>query len=47
MLHYYDQMGLLKPTSYGANGYRQYVEDLSAFFTRATERYCANKVAEG
>ncbi len=26
-LHYYDQIGLLKPTSYGANGYRQYGED--------------------
>ena len=26
-LHYYDQIGLLKPASYGANGYRQYGED--------------------
>jgi DNA-binding transcriptional MerR regulator len=26
-LHYYDQIGLLRPASYGANGYRQYGED--------------------
>jgi DNA-binding transcriptional MerR regulator len=26
-LHYYDQIGLLSPTSYGTNGYRQYEKD--------------------
>lgn len=26
-LHYYDEIGLLKPTSYGENGYRYYEED--------------------
>ena len=26
-LHYYDRIGLLKPSSYGANGYRYYDED--------------------
>jgi DNA-binding transcriptional MerR regulator len=26
-LHYYDQIGLLKPSSLGTNGYRHYEED--------------------
>ena len=26
-LHYYDEIGLLEPSSYGDNGYRQYDED--------------------
>ena len=26
-LHYYDEIGLLKPSSYGNNGYRYYGED--------------------
>lgn len=30
-LHYYDKIGLLKPTSYGENGYPQYGENSSCF----------------